>query len=248
MAFSGGGSNILKPHKHNSLVLQDGGKLDFKNDTQSSMSQGSMCFSDGVHLQELVKPGSPSGELLQFATAATSPSWVATTGNLERLVQLAEYETVNATTNSVVLTFDSLDLDDYASLYLTFSGVVVGALTIQVKMGDAVTDYRSNYDQSDSGTWTNVNGTGASQWSLTDLDAGTWFTGQAWLFGKKQNEGVAGYTMLAQTTGSAGSISNSLAGGFTGSGSSTITTVTISTSASYFEQYSKFNLMGLKKS
>ena len=54
MGFSGGGSNILKPHKHNSLTLQDGGNLDFTgSETQSDMTASSMTYSNGTHLQEL---------------------------------------------------------------------------------------------------------------------------------------------------------------------------------------------------
>ena len=70
MGFSGGGSNILKPHKHNSLVLQDGGNLDFKNDTQADMSAGSLTQRDGVHLQEL-SIGLPS-QLVRVNGAATA--------------------------------------------------------------------------------------------------------------------------------------------------------------------------------
>ncbi len=59
MGFSGGGSNILKPHTHDSTVVQDGGNLNFKNVTQGDMSAGSLTQSDGVHLQELLI-GNPS--------------------------------------------------------------------------------------------------------------------------------------------------------------------------------------------
>ena len=47
MAFSGGGSNILKPHTHDSNVLQDGGNLNFQNVTQGNMSAGSITYSNG---------------------------------------------------------------------------------------------------------------------------------------------------------------------------------------------------------
>lgn len=53
MGFSGGGSNVLKPHTHDSTILQDGGNLNFQNITQSNMSAGSLTYSDGNHLQEL---------------------------------------------------------------------------------------------------------------------------------------------------------------------------------------------------
>ena len=244
MGFSGGGSNILKPHTHDSTIVQDGGNLDFKNITQGDMSSGSVVFSDGVHLQELVKPVVPGGESLQFATAASAPSWgFAPAGRLE---QLASYQTVDATTNSVVLTFPSLDLHDYACLYLTFSGVAVGALDIEVKMGAAVTSYRYSYDQSDTGTWTNVNAVSGSEWKLADMDVGTYFQGQCFLFSRISSEGTEAYGMLGNVFCSAGSFSNSIAGGTTGSATSDITTVTIQTSTSYFEQYCRFNLMGLK--
>ena len=71
MGFSGGGSNILKPHKHNSLVLQDGGNLDFKNDTQSDMSASSMTYSDGSHLQEL----SVGSEGADLRVIGGTPTW-----------------------------------------------------------------------------------------------------------------------------------------------------------------------------
>lgn len=246
MGFSGGGSNILKPHTHDSNILQDGGNLDFKNITQSDMSAKSMTYSDGSHLQELAGPAVPAGEVLSFATSATAPSW-RLAPDYDRLEQLASYETVNATTDTVTLTFTSIDLEDYASLYLTFSGVVVGNCDIEVKMGNGAS-YRYNYEQSDSGTWSNVNATGANEWKLTDILAGSWFTGQAWLFGIEQNEGVKQYASLFQTTAAAGSVSNSMGGGFTSSGDFDITSVTVQTSASYFEQHCRFNLMGLRRS
>jgi len=53
MGFSGGGSNILKPHTHDSTIVQDGGSLNMQNITQGNMSAGSITQSDGIHLQEL---------------------------------------------------------------------------------------------------------------------------------------------------------------------------------------------------
>ena len=245
MGFSGGGSNILKPHTHDSNILQDGGNLDFQGVTQGNMSEGSVTYSDGSNLQELVKPAAPAGEVLTFAAAATAPSWVVPGTNHDRLEQLASYETVNATTDTVTLTFSQIDLDDYASLYLTFSGVLVGACDIEVTMGNG-SNYRYGYEQSDTGTWSNVNATGQTEWKLTDLGAGAWFVGTCWLSGWTSNEGNDGYAAQWQTTGL--STSNSIGGGFTNSGSSSITSVTVQTSASYFEQYCKFNLMGLRRS
>jgi hypothetical protein len=53
MGFSGGGSNTLKPHTHDSNVLQDGGALQFAGVTQGTLSANSMTYSDGNNLQEL---------------------------------------------------------------------------------------------------------------------------------------------------------------------------------------------------
>jgi len=77
MGFSGGGSNILKSHRHDGTVIQDGGSLDFNNITQSNSSAGQIFYSDGVHLQQLTYPGVPAGETLTAAPASTAPSWAA---------------------------------------------------------------------------------------------------------------------------------------------------------------------------
>ena len=247
MAFSGGGSNILKPHKHNSLVLQDGGNLDFLNNTQSDMSAGSTTYSNGSHLQELVKPITPAGEVLTFVAAATAPSWEAGAVNQDRLEQLAFYETTG-NDDEIVLTFSSINLDDYACLYLEFSGTVVAALNIQVKMGDGAS-YRYTYDQSATGTFTNVQQAGQTEWELANSSiitpAASLFVGHMWLYAMQQNEGGDQYTAQWNVGSYTG---NSSGNGFTNSGSFDITTVTIQTSTSYFHIHSRFNLMGLRRS
>ena len=73
MAFSGGGSNILKPHTHDSTILQDGGNLNFQNITQANMSAGSLTQSDGVHLQELLL-GTPA-QIPRVNAGATAVEW-----------------------------------------------------------------------------------------------------------------------------------------------------------------------------
>ena len=75
MGFSGSGSNILKPHTHDSTVVQDGGSLDMKNITQSSMSNGSLTYSNSAHLQEL-SIGTPTHVLT--VSAGNLPVWSAT--------------------------------------------------------------------------------------------------------------------------------------------------------------------------
>jgi len=98
MGFSGGGANILKPHKHNSLTLQDGGNLDFTgSETQSDMTAGSVTYSDGSHLQEL-GVGSPGNALK--VSAGNIPEW-SNTGLLtltsQTSVQTGLFSTASAT-------------------------------------------------------------------------------------------------------------------------------------------------------
>jgi hypothetical protein len=73
MGFSGGGSGALLNHEHDGTLALDGGPLDFKNITQSSMSAGSVCFSDGTHLQEL-GIGTPAQQLI-VNPGSTAPVW-----------------------------------------------------------------------------------------------------------------------------------------------------------------------------
>ena len=134
MGFSGGGSNILKPHTHDSNILQDGGNLDFDNSTQSDMAAKSMTYSDGSHLQELVGPGVPAGEILTFATAASAPSWATDPflagGKLEYLgshTNVAEESTftqnfspeIDFTKFSAIQVYWSYDMDSTATPFDT---------------------------------------------------------------------------------------------------------------------------------
>ena len=88
MPFSGGGGGDLPNHQHSNVPLS-GGPLDMANVTIGSLSAGSVVYSDGNALQELVAPGVPAGETLTFAPAATAPSWAsgAAGGTLELLYQ-----------------------------------------------------------------------------------------------------------------------------------------------------------------
>ncbi len=75
MPFGGGGGGDLPNHGHSPAVPLDGGPLDMNNVTGASLNQGSITFSDGAALQELIKPAVPAGEVLTFAPLATAPSW-----------------------------------------------------------------------------------------------------------------------------------------------------------------------------
>jgi len=74
MAFSGGGSNVLKPHTHDSTIIEDGGALNFQNITMPTMSNGSITYANSAHLQEL-SIGTPTHVLT--VSAGNLPVWSA---------------------------------------------------------------------------------------------------------------------------------------------------------------------------
>ena len=89
MGFSGGGSNILKAHKHDGTVVQDGGSLDFDNITQADLTAGDVVYSNGVHLQRLAI-GAATNQLAVNG-AATAPEWVAGGGGGGGSLELIEH-------------------------------------------------------------------------------------------------------------------------------------------------------------
>jgi len=83
MGFGGGGGGALPAHVHNAVPLQ-GGPLDFANDTIASLNAGSMNFSSGAALQELLI-GTPAQSLVVNA-GATAPEWAsAASSQLQRM-------------------------------------------------------------------------------------------------------------------------------------------------------------------
>jgi len=72
MGFSGGGSNVLKPHKHSSAV-QDGSPLNMNNVTEATLSAGDVIFSDGSALQRLAI-GTPAQQI-KVNAGATAPEY-----------------------------------------------------------------------------------------------------------------------------------------------------------------------------
>ena len=76
MGFSGGGSNVLKPHKHSSAV-QDGSPLNMNNVTEATLTAGDIVYSDGAALQRL-PIGSTTDSLV---VSGGVPTWGAATSN-----------------------------------------------------------------------------------------------------------------------------------------------------------------------
>lgn len=94
MGFSGGGSSQTKPHTHDSLVINDGGSLNFDNVTQGSLTAGDITYSDGVHLQRL-PIGSTPGDSLVVNGAGTAPEW-ATSSDPHNAGMVISYAGTNA--------------------------------------------------------------------------------------------------------------------------------------------------------
>jgi len=98
MGFSGGGSNVLLPHKHDGRVSQDGGELDFNNITQSNSSSGQVFYSNGTAIQQLAI-GAPATVLT--VSGANLPAWTAA-GGVSTSRQVISGMTNGQTTTSTV--------------------------------------------------------------------------------------------------------------------------------------------------
>jgi len=166
MGFSGGGSNILKPHTHDSNIVQDGGNLDFKNITQGDMSAGSITYSNGSHLQELAIGN--AGEELKVNVGATALEYfdASAAGRWELLdqhaVSNAATETTYTKTFSPVL--DLMDGGGYNALYCCGTGRATGQINLQCKL-NGLAEYSTNYNQNAAGTLT-----GVADGSATEID------------------------------------------------------------------------------
>ena len=137
MGFSGGGSNVLKPHKHSNAV-QDGSPLNMNNVTEASLSAGDIVYSDGNALQRLAI-GSPAQQI-KVNAGATAPEYFTAA------VAASNYEFLGASSvtagTSVNVTFTEVQPPDY----------VIGVWTGDVTAGqgndiEISGDTNSNYDQ-----------------------------------------------------------------------------------------------------
>jgi hypothetical protein len=197
MGFSGGGSNVLKPHTHSAAILQDGGNLNFDNVTEANLTTGSITYSDGSALQELVK--GTDGEMLELSGGFPSwqPGHSATSANraLSNLQSVAVNDTINmnsnimtnigagegyakmetianyetTTTENHTFTFSpAIDLDLYQYLYITVSGVCTVSADLELLWNGLTTGYNYNYSEDDNGTWTYTEATSQTQSILAD--------------------------------------------------------------------------------
>jgi len=108
MGFSGGGSNILKAHKH-SAAVQDGGTLDMDNVTEAELTAGDIVFSSGNALQRLAI-GAATNQLVVNG-AANAPEWVQAGISISQQV-------VNPTHASTTTSASFVDLTGSVSITL----------------------------------------------------------------------------------------------------------------------------------
>lgn len=173
MGFNGGGGGQLLNHEHDGSIPLDGGPLDFKNITQSSMSAGSLSFSDGNHLQELVKPAVPANEILTFATAGTAPTWASdpflTSGKLEFL---GKHENI-AEQDTFTFTFaDPIDFSDYAAIQVYYNyteGPTAVSFNTEITLdGNTATNYHAVGQTNQAGVIAGYQSLSQAHWLIVD--------------------------------------------------------------------------------
>ena len=164
MGFSGGGSNVLKPHKHDGTVVQDGGPLDFDNITQADLTAGDVVFSDGVHLQRLAI-GTPAQQL-KVNAGATAPEYFTPAAGSAVYEEIAS-TTLGAPATHITLSGFSVSGADVAQFVLiTQGGLAAGAgeeLGVQVN-GYTASTYDMERLNIKSGVVTSVPMTGSAYW------------------------------------------------------------------------------------
>jgi len=138
MGFSGGGSNILKAHKHDGTVVQDGGEL-AANVTQFGLSAGSILYSDGSNIQEL-GVGSASDALVVNG-AGTAPEWGAAVGG-GKLTLVDSQEITGSPAQHIISTFTAIPSSSVAYVLAVFSGETGGG---NVRM--EINNLQNGYDE-----------------------------------------------------------------------------------------------------
>ena len=156
MGFNGGGGGQLLNHEHDGTLVADGGPLDFKNITQSSMSAGSVTFSDGAHLQEL-SIGS-AGDTMTVAGGV--PTW-SPHGDFP-VVQLLDSYTEAGSNSAVDLPISpAVNLaDDYSEIWVIANIFTINAAGFGeafIKLNGLAASYTNSYGYSfDGTTFTNI--------------------------------------------------------------------------------------------
>ena len=128
MGFSGGGSNVLKPHKHSSAV-QDGSPLDMNNVTEATLTAGDIVYSDGAALQRLAI----GADTTVLAVSGSTPSWSAPSKPLIKVTKTFE-DIAAAEMEIYTLPQDAALVNVYTDITTVFD------ISVAVTIGDAGDD------------------------------------------------------------------------------------------------------------
>lgn len=138
MGFSGGGSNILKPHKHSSAV-QDGSPLNMVNVTEGSLNAGDTIYSDGNALQRLAVGAVGT---TMTVSGANIPSWAAAASGSPYV--LVDSQTLGSDNQTLESTFTAINQSDISRLVVVLNAQgTAGGSTIRV---NGITTNTYNYD------------------------------------------------------------------------------------------------------
>jgi len=175
MGFSGGGSNVLKPHKHSSAV-QDGSPLNMVNVTEGSLNSGDVIFSDGAALQRLAI-GTPAQQLR--VSAGNIPEWYTPAASSAVYEEIAS-TTLGADANDITLTFPAVSGSDVAEFYFVTNGAVDNVneeLAIRINGHTTAASYLMQRLNNQSGVTSSSTMTGSywKPYALVPGDAGRFF-------------------------------------------------------------------------
>jgi len=208
MGFSGGGSNVLKPHTHDGTVSQDGGPLNFDNITQGQLNAGDVIYSDGVHIQRLnlsagdVLYGTGSAlqrlaigaasDQLQVNAGATAPEWVTPSGPAAADLELVGSEVVSGgAVSDVTLTISpAVSCADISTFFIVFTGQVSSASNIGLRMnGISTSTYNSkgwyNFATCD---WDCSNYVNTDSYRCGRSEIGTTFRINVWVYANNSTQ------------------------------------------------------------
>jgi hypothetical protein len=160
MGFSGGGSNVLKPHTHDGTVAQDGGALDMNGVTQGSLTSGDIVYSDGSNLQRLAI-GSSNDQLT--VSGSNLPTWTTPAPPAGSNYEFLGTSSVSAGT-TLTVSFSAVQPPDY--VIGVFNGSVTSGQGIDIVRVNGITTntYIQNGQDIQGGSATVHSPTNQSGW------------------------------------------------------------------------------------
>ena len=168
MGFSGGGgAGALPAHEHTNIPL-DGGPLDFVNTTIGSLSAGSMTFSDGAALQELVVAN--PGDSLVVNGGGTAPEWSTPASGAWTL--LDDQTTTGATNTFHVVFSPQASYTTYSYIKCVLSIETTGGTgntgSVKCEVNSLVANYDTQGSKVEGGATSYVNRTGEAAMYIVD--------------------------------------------------------------------------------